>query len=90
MCEHVAVEMLSQVDSCSYTLFSACFDHALTGSITVSFSVYSLTTLPQVVLQFVFQLGFDHRLYYSFFFVTLLFDYLCFHRLYSNICVMVQ
>ena len=52
------------------------FDHALTGSITVSFSVCSLTMLSQVVLQFLFQLAFDHALTgcVRVSFVALLFD----------------
>ena len=69
--------MLSQV--VLQFLFQLAFDHAFAGSITVSFSVCSLTMLSQVALQFLFQLAFDHAFagnwfYYSFFF-SLQFDY---------------
>ena len=59
MCEHVAL-MYRMAVAVSYTLFSACFDYVLTGCVTVPFSVYSLTTLSQVALQF--SLQFDHAL----------------------------
>ena len=53
MCEHVALTYGLAV-AVSYTLLSACFDNVLTGCVTVPFSVYSLTTLSQVALQFFF------------------------------------
>ena len=44
------------------SFFSLQFNHAFTGSITVSFSVCSVIMLSQVALQFLIQLAFDHAL----------------------------
>ena len=52
-----------QVNSFSYIyLTQLAFDNALTRCVTVSFSVCSLAMLSQIVLQFLFQLVFNHAL----------------------------
>ena len=78
MLSHVVLQFLFSV--CTLTilsqvvlqfLFQLAFDHAFTDSITVYFSVCSLTLL---LLQFLFQLAFDRALS-GCIIVTLLFDY---------------